>query len=71
MAGDSTFFSFSLPTNTKQHNTKQQYSPNKPHTFNMVADMSYITVSHVVDSWEMMRRIDNYQETAGVKLFRM
>jgi hypothetical protein len=37
----------------------------------MVADMSYTTVSRVVDSWELMRRIDNYEEIAGVKLFRM
>jgi hypothetical protein len=37
----------------------------------MVADMSYITVSRVVESWEMMRSIDNYQEAAGVELFRM
>lgn len=36
----------------------------------MVADMSYATVSNVVDSWELMRRIENYQEKAGVELFR-
>ena len=37
----------------------------------MVAEMSYNTVSNVVESWEMIRRIDNYQEVAGVTLFKM
>jgi hypothetical protein len=37
----------------------------------MVADMSYTTVSNVVDSWELLRRIDNYQEKGGVMLFKM
>ena len=37
----------------------------------MVADMSYIAVSNVVESWEGIRRIKNYEEAAGVKLFRM
>jgi hypothetical protein len=77
MVYDDSIFSPFLPQHKKikQHNTnntKQQYSPTKPRTFNMVADnMSYTTVSRVVDSWEMMRRIDNFQETAGVNVFRM
>jgi hypothetical protein len=37
----------------------------------MVSDMSYETVINVVKSWEALRRIDNYKETAGVKLFKM
>jgi hypothetical protein len=37
----------------------------------MVADMSYETVINVVKSWESLRRIDNFKEKAGVKLFKM
>jgi hypothetical protein len=36
----------------------------------MVADMSYVAVSTVVESWEEIRRMENYEEVAGVKLFR-
>jgi hypothetical protein len=35
----------------------------------MVADMSYMTVSAVIDSWESIRRTPNYEETVGVALF--
>jgi hypothetical protein len=35
----------------------------------MVADMSYTTVSNVIDSWEQVRRTDNYEEVVGTKLF--
>jgi hypothetical protein len=35
----------------------------------MVADMSYSTVSNVIDSWEQVRRTDNYEEVVGTKLF--
>lgn len=35
----------------------------------MVAEMSYSTVSSVIDSWEMVRRMDNYEEVVGCKLF--
>jgi len=35
----------------------------------MVADMSYDTVSNVIDSWEQVRRLDNYAEVVGTKLF--
>jgi hypothetical protein len=35
----------------------------------MVADMSYSTVSNVIDSWECIRRTPNYEEVVGVKLF--
>ena len=37
----------------------------------MVAEMSYYTVSNVVESWEMLRRIPDFQEKAGVELFKM
>ena len=36
----------------------------------MVADMKYFTAENVIDSWEMIRRIPNYEEVAGVKLFK-
>jgi hypothetical protein len=36
----------------------------------MVADMSYTAVSTVVESWEGIRRTKDYEEVAGVKLFR-
>jgi hypothetical protein len=35
----------------------------------MVADMSYSTVSGVIDSWEDVRRVDEYEEKVGVELF--
>jgi hemoglobin-like flavoprotein len=36
----------------------------------MVADMTYSTVSAVVDSWEKVRLIPNFQEKLGIDLFR-
>eukprot|EP00339_Tiarina_fusa_P024134 CAMPEP_0117031376 /NCGR_PEP_ID=MMETSP0472-20121206/22562_1 /TAXON_ID=693140 ORGANISM="Tiarina fusus, Strain LIS" /NCGR_SAMPLE_ID=MMETSP0472 /ASSEMBLY_ACC=CAM_ASM_000603 /LENGTH=159 /DNA_ID=CAMNT_0004739695 /DNA_START=61 /DNA_END=540 /DNA_ORIENTATION=- len=36
----------------------------------MVADMSYSTVSNVIDSWEEVRRIPSYEEKTGVALFK-
>jgi hypothetical protein len=36
----------------------------------MVADMSYSTVSLVIDSWEEIRRIPKYEEKTGVLLFK-
>jgi hypothetical protein len=36
----------------------------------MVADMSYSTVSCVLDTWESIRRIPNYEEKTGVLLFK-
>mmetsp|Transcript_28200 Transcript_28200/g.43443 ORF Transcript_28200/g.43443 Transcript_28200/m.43443 type:complete len:163 (-) Transcript_28200:121-609(-) len=35
----------------------------------MVADMSYSTVSYVIDSWEAVRRLPDYEEIVGKKLF--
>ncbi|GKY90424.1 hypothetical protein MPSEU_000016200 [Mayamaea pseudoterrestris] len=32
--------------------------------------MSYVTISMVMDTWESMRRIKNYEEVAGAKLFQ-
>lgn len=36
----------------------------------MVREISYNTISDVMDSWEQLRRIKNYDEVAGVKLFQ-
>jgi hypothetical protein len=36
----------------------------------MVSDMSYSTVSDVIDSWEEIRRLPNYEEKTGVALFQ-
>lgn len=35
----------------------------------MVADLHYSTVSLIIDSWEAVRRIPNYEEVAGLKIF--
>ena len=39
-------------------------------TAKMVADMSYSTVSQVIESWEKIRREPNYEEKTGKKLFQ-
>jgi hypothetical protein len=36
----------------------------------MVQELSYNTTSHVVASWEQVRRIKNYEEVAGAVLFQ-
>jgi hypothetical protein len=45
-------------------------SQTKPNTVTMVADMSYSTVSSVIDSWEEIRRLPSYEEKTGVMLFQ-
>jgi hypothetical protein len=35
----------------------------------MVQELTYTTISYVIDSWEALRRIQNYEQVAGVKLF--
>lgn len=35
----------------------------------MVKDVGYSTIMEVVDSWEALRRIPNYEEVAGSKVF--
>ena len=37
----------------------------------MVHQISYNTISHAVDSWEQLRRIKNYEQIAGAKLFQL
>ena len=36
----------------------------------MVQELSYNVTSHVIESWEQLRRIKNYEEVAGVVLFQ-
>ena len=36
----------------------------------MVNELSYTTISHVLDSWEEVRRIKNFEETVGTILFQ-
>lgn len=36
----------------------------------MVAEMSYSTVSNVIDTWEQVRRTENYEQEVGTKLFQ-
>lgn len=36
----------------------------------MVNELSYNTISHVIESWEQLRRIRNYEEVAGALLFQ-
>jgi hemoglobin-like flavoprotein len=36
----------------------------------MVHELSYTVISHVIDSWESLRRIKNYEHVAGTMLFR-
>lgn len=33
-------------------------------------EIDYKTLSIVIESWEKLRRLDNYEEKAGVVLFR-
>jgi methyl-accepting chemotaxis protein len=36
----------------------------------MVKEISYATINDVLDSWEAMKRTNNYQEVVGSKLFQ-
>lgn len=38
--------------------------------FNMVKELTYNTISNVIESWEELKRMKNYEETAGTKLFQ-
>jgi hypothetical protein len=35
----------------------------------MVQELSYTVTNNVLESWEQIRRIKNYEQVAGVKLF--
>jgi hypothetical protein len=35
----------------------------------MVKELSYSTINAVLESWECLKRIDNYKEIAGATLF--
>jgi hypothetical protein len=36
----------------------------------MVQELSYNVISHVIESWEQLRRIKDYEEVAGAVLFQ-
>ncbi|GAX25643.1 hypothetical protein FisN_15Lh009 [Fistulifera solaris] len=36
----------------------------------MVKELNYTTITHVMESWESMKRTKNYETVAGSKLFR-
>jgi hypothetical protein len=36
----------------------------------MVQELSYNVTSHVIESWEQLRRMKNYEEVAGAVLFQ-
>mmetsp|Transcript_16406 Transcript_16406/g.21479 ORF Transcript_16406/g.21479 Transcript_16406/m.21479 type:complete len:161 (-) Transcript_16406:161-643(-) len=36
----------------------------------MVRELNYTTISYVLDSWEAVRRLKNFEETVGVILFK-
>jgi hypothetical protein len=36
----------------------------------MVQELSYNAISLVIDSWEQVKRIKNYEEVAGAVLFQ-
>jgi hypothetical protein len=37
----------------------------------MVQDLTYTTVNRVLNSWEIIRRIPNFDEVVGIKLFKI
>eukprot|EP00934_Nitzschia_sp_Nitz4_P002095 Nitzschia sp. Nitz4//scaffold1_size375055//215890//216425//NITZ4_000286-RA/size375055-augustus-gene-0.680-mRNA-1//1//CDS//3329541075//2095//frame0 len=36
----------------------------------MVSDLSFTTVSVIIDSWEAIRRMNNYEDVAGLEIFK-
>lgn len=36
----------------------------------MVKELNYTTITHVMESWEAMKRTKDYEHVAGSKLFR-
>lgn len=36
----------------------------------MVKDIGYTTIAHVIESWEHLRQLKNYEEVAGKVLFQ-
>ena len=66
---------FKTKNNRRPHNFWLQNIQNTPDTqtaekVTMVAELDFHTVKAIDDSWESMRRIPNYEEKAGVLLFR-
>ncbi len=46
------------------------HRPTASQASTMVQELSYNVTSHVIESWEQLRRIKNYEEVAGVVLFK-
>jgi hypothetical protein len=61
---------FLLPRqNAERLKTSHSFLSNtQPNT--MVQELSYTVTNNVLESWEQIRRIKNYQQVAGVKLFQ-
>jgi hypothetical protein len=38
-------------------------------TSKIVAELKYATIAHVIESWEKIRRMKNYEKFVGAKLF--
>jgi hypothetical protein len=36
----------------------------------MVRELNYTTISYVLDSWEQVRRVKNFEQKVGVILFQ-
>lgn len=64
------------PTNVSHNSESCLFIKQVPHrpttskTSTMVQELSYNVTSHVIESWEQLRRIKNYEEVAGVVLFQ-
>lgn len=51
------------------HNAAQRPTSEGAFTI-MTTELNYTVISHVIESWEMLRRIKNYEEVAGSLLFQ-
>lgn len=49
---------------------KTQVPSKKDKYHNMVKEVSYNTIALVIESWEALKRIENYEEVAGSMLFQ-
>jgi hypothetical protein len=59
-----TIKTYNSPLFTERILTKQKT------TSTMVQELSYNVISHVIESWEQLRRIKDYEEVAGAVLFQ-
>ena len=59
------FFWFLTPFPLRRLLSQFRHTPQK-----MVNELNYTTISLVIDSWEQLRRVKNYEEVAGSMLFQ-